>query len=159
MNAPHYCISFSAFRHSASAYKKSHSSRSSFVSEFLLRSLPDSNWSKRFCRPVPNLSAKRPPSFAFAKVQLLIQLPKFFSLFSFFRLHALQSQMHRFFIKASPYPIAYPHFRLYFQAEQIAVFKVPTGCLGKSKQAFGKILCRHCPERAELWFIKKRETD
>ena len=25
-----------------------------------LRSLPDSNWSQRFCRPVPNHSAKRP---------------------------------------------------------------------------------------------------
>lgn len=47
-----------------------------------LRSLPDSNWSKRFCRPVPNLSAKRPCLFAFAKIRLFCRLAKFCKGFS-----------------------------------------------------------------------------
>jgi hypothetical protein len=63
------------------------------------RSLPDSNWSKRFCRPAPSHSVKR-PYFESAKLQLFFIIPNFIRfLFTFLQNYYIKTIPNQYFLK------------------------------------------------------------
>lgn len=56
------CINIIQITEKNTQFTEKRKSQLNIITDYynFLRSLPDSNWSKRFCRPVPNHSVKRP---------------------------------------------------------------------------------------------------